>query len=42
MAKTYYLYDRVAERRAAIDQSAEFVLSLAQGKVVPIGKGAEA
>jgi hypothetical protein len=40
MAKTYNLYDRLAERRAALEQWAEFVQSLAEGKVVPIGKGA--
>jgi integrase len=42
MAKTYNLYDRLAERRAALEQWAEFVQSLAEGKVVPIGKGAAA
>jgi hypothetical protein len=41
-AKTYNLYDRLAERRAALEQWAEFVQSLAEGKVVPIGKGAAA
>jgi hypothetical protein len=29
-------------RRSALDQWAEFVQSLAEGKVVPIGKGAAA
>jgi hypothetical protein len=33
---------RLAERRAALDQWAEFVQSLAEGKVVPIDKGAAA
>jgi hypothetical protein len=37
--KTYDLYDRLAERRAVLDQWAEFMQSLAEGKVVPIGKG---
>jgi hypothetical protein len=40
MAKTYNLYDRPPARRAALDQWAEFVQSLAEDKVVPIGKGA--
>jgi hypothetical protein len=39
--KTDNLCDRLAERRrAALDQWSEFVQSLAEGKVVPIGKGA--
>jgi hypothetical protein len=42
MAKTDNLYDRLAERRAALDPWAEFVQSLAEGKVVPIAKGATA
>src|ERR1700732_3139869 len=32
MAKTYNLYDWLAERRAALEQWAEFVQSLAEGK----------
>jgi integrase len=41
MAKTYNLYDRLPERRAALVRWAQFVLSLADGKVVSIGeKGA--
>jgi integrase len=41
MSKTYNLYDRLPERRAAIEKWAKFVLSLADGKVVSIGeKGA--
>jgi len=42
MAKTYNLYDRLAEHRAALDQWAKFVQSRAEGKVVPVGKGAAA
>jgi integrase len=42
MAKTYNLYDRLPERRAALEKWAEFVLSLAEGKVVSIDRAAAA
>jgi hypothetical protein len=42
MAKTYNLCDLLAERRSALEQWAEFVQSLAEGKVMPIGKGVAA
>jgi integrase len=41
MAKTYNLYDRLEERRAALEKWANFVRSLVEGKVVSLGaKGA--
>jgi integrase len=40
MTRTYNLYDRLQERRAALEKWAELVKSLADGKVVSIDRGA--